>query len=115
MASSIDYVLYACEQMRLAGMITYKKMFGEYAIYCDGKCFALICDNQLFINPTKAGLSLMPNAAMGIPYEGAKPRILLEDVDDTEFLSRLVRDTCAELPMPKPKKKRSVNQYDEKS
>ncbi|MEG0489878.1 MAG: TfoX/Sxy family protein [Clostridia bacterium] len=106
MASSVDYVLYVCEQMSLAGEITYKKMFGEYAIYCDGKCFALICDNQLFINPTKAGLALLPQAAMGIPYDGAKPRILIEDVEDRDFLCRLVEETCAELPMPKPKKKK---------
>lgn len=106
MASSIDYVLYVCEQMSLAGNISYRKMFGEYAIYCDGKCFDLICDNQLFINPTKAGLALLPQAAMGIPYECAKPRILIEDVEDRDFLCRLVEETCAELPMPKPKKKK---------
>lgn len=106
MASSIDYVLYVCEQMSLAGTITYRKMFSEYAIYCDGKCFALICDNQLFINPTKAGLALLPEATMGIPYDGAKPRILIKDVEDRDFLCRLVEETCAELPMPKPKKKK---------
>lgn len=106
MALSLDFVLYVCEQMSLAGNITYRKMFGEYAVYCEGKCFALICDNQLFINPTKAGLALLPDAVMEIPYEGAKPRILMEDIEDREFLTRLVLDTCAELPMPKPKKKK---------
>lgn len=106
MASSQDYVLYVCEQMSLAGIITYKKMFGEYAVYCDGKCFALVCDNQLFINPTKAGLALLPSVTMGIPYNGAKPRIVLDDIDDRNFLCRLVQETCAQLPMPKPKKKK---------
>ncbi|KAF5060002.1 hypothetical protein DSECCO2_330170 [anaerobic digester metagenome] len=106
MASSMDYVLYVCEQMSLAGSITYKKMFGDYAVYCDGKCFALICDNQLFISPTEAGLGLLPEVTMGIPYDGAKPRILLEDIEDRDFMCRLVQETCAQLPMPKPKKKR---------
>lgn len=106
MSSSIEYVSYVCDQICLAGDITYRKMFGEYAIYCNGKCFALICDNQFFINPTKAGLELLPDAVMGIPYKGAKPRILIEDMDDREFLCRLVQDTCEELPMPKPKKKK---------
>lgn len=106
MASSQDYVLYVCEQMSLAGIITYKKMFGEYAVYCDGKCFALVCDNQLFINPTKTGLALLPSVTMGIPYNGAKPRIVLDDIDDRNFLCRLVQETCAQLPMPKPKKKK---------
>lgn len=105
MASSIEYVLYVCEQMSLAGNITYKKMFGDYAIYCGGKCFALICDNRLYINPTNAGLSLFKEAPMGIPYDGAKLRILIEDVEDRDFLCTLVEKTCAELPMPKPKKK----------
>ena len=106
MASSFDYVLYACEQMSLAGAITYKKMFGEYAIYCDGKCFALICDNQLYINPTQAGLSLFENPTMAIPYDGAKPRILVEDIEDREFLCKFISETCAQLPIPKPKKKK---------
>ncbi len=108
MASSIDYVLYVCEQMRLAGAITYKKMFGDYAVYCDGKCFALVCDNQLFISPTKAGLALLPEVTMGVPYDGAKPRILLEDIENRDFLGRLVQETCAQLPMPKPKKKKGA-------
>lgn len=106
MASSIDYVLYVCEQMSLAGDITYKKMFGEFAVYCNGKCFALVCDNQLFINPTTAGLSLLPEATMASPYNGAKPRILIEDIDDRDFLCKLVQETCDQLPMPKPKKKK---------
>lgn len=106
MASSLDFVLYTCEQMSFAGHITYKKMFGEYAVYCDGKCFALICDNQLFINPTKAGLALIPDVAMGVPYVGAKPKILFEEIENRELLCRLVQETCAELPMPKPKKKK---------
>lgn len=114
MASSLDDVLYVCEQMNLAGAIIYKKMFGEYAIYCDGKCFALVCDNQLFINPIKAGLSFLPQVIMGIPYEGAKPRILLEDIEDRELLCRLVQETCAELPMPKPKKKKKKSYMDYK-
>lgn len=106
MASSMDYVLYVCEQINHVGNISYRKMFGEYAIYCDGKCFALVCDNQLYINPTEAGLSLFAEAPMGIPYEGAKPRILIEDVEDRDFLCKLVVKTCGDLPIPKPKKKK---------
>lgn len=106
MASSVDYVLYVCEQMSLAGSITYRKMFGDYAVYCDGKCFALVCDNQLFVNLTEAGLALLPNVTMGIPYEGAKPRLLIEDIEDRVLLCSLVQETCAALPTPKPKKKK---------
>ncbi|WMI79971.1 TfoX/Sxy family protein [Anaerotignum sp. MB30-C6] len=108
MAKSLDYVLYACEQMSLAGTITYKYMFGGYAIYCDGKCFALIGDDRLYITPTEAGLAHLPDAKMGIPYEGAKPRILLEDLEDREFLCNLIQDTCSQLSLPKPKKKKGA-------
>ncbi|MEG0693152.1 MAG: TfoX/Sxy family protein [Oscillospiraceae bacterium] len=108
MASSLDYVEYVCDQMSDAGHITYKKMFGEYAIYCNLKCFGLICENQVFINPTKAGQEILPNANMAIPYTGAKPRILLEELDDREFLSRFVIATCDELALPKPKKKKAT-------
>lgn len=106
MASSSEYVAYVCEQMCDAGIITSRKMFGEYGVYCDGKCFALVCDDVLYITPTKSGLALFNNPLMGTPYDGAKPRIVIEDVDDREFLCRLVQETCAELPLPKPKKKK---------
>jgi TfoX/Sxy family transcriptional regulator of competence genes len=56
MGSNIEFVEFVVDQIANAGEITYKKMFGEYALYCDGKIMALICDNQLFIKPTKAGL-----------------------------------------------------------
>lgn len=106
MASSIDYVLYVCEQLSIAGNISYRKMFGEYAIYCDGKVLGLICDNQVYIKPTSAADELLPHAERLPPYNGAKPHIVLEDLDDREFLATFILATCAELPMPKPKKKK---------
>lgn len=107
MASSLDYTQFVCEQMSGAGDITYRKMFGEYALYCNGKCFGLVCDNQVYLPPTSAGQRMLPNAPMGTPYDGAKPRILLEDLENREFLAELVAAISAELPEPKPKKKRS--------
>ena len=104
MASSMDYVEYACDQMSDAGQIVYKKMFGEYAIYCDGKCFGLICNNQVFINLTKGGNLVLPNATMAVPYDGAKPRILLEELDNKDFLANFIIETCKELSYPKKKK-----------
>lgn len=106
MASSPDYVLYVCEQMNLAGEITFKKMFGEYAIYYDGKVLGLICDNQVYIKPTPAADKFMPNAERQSPYNGAKPHILLEELDDKELLAAFIAATCAELPMPKSRKKK---------
>lgn len=104
MASSIDFVKYACHQMGEAGEITYKKMFGEYGIYCDGKIVGLICDDQLFIKKTKAGESVFKKAVEGSPYTNAKPHFIIESLDDREFLGEFIRKTYEELPIPKPKK-----------
>ncbi len=106
MASSLEFVQYAADQMGAAGEITYRKMFGEYGIYCDGKIFGVICDDQLFVKITERGKELAPDLEEGSPYNGAKPHFLVEDLEDREKLSQLVRETCRELPMPKPKKKK---------
>lgn len=106
MASSPEFVSYAADQMRGAGNITYRKMFGEYGVYCDGKIFALICDDQLFIKITEAGRAVCPEFEEAPPYEGAKPYFLVEEIDDREFLTRLVTATVRELPAPKPRKKK---------
>lgn len=106
MDSSLEFVQYAVDQMRDAGEITYKKMFGEYGVYCDGKIVALVCDNQLFIKVTEAGKKLCPDFEEAAPYEGAKPYLLVENIDDRELVAKLTAETARELPMPKPKKKR---------
>jgi len=87
-----------------AGNITYKKMFGDYAVYCDSKIFGLICDNQVFIKPTKAVDAFMPDATKESPYKGAKPYIVLEELDDKNLITEFIIATCDELPLPKPKK-----------
>lgn len=106
MASTTEYVEYVCGQMSGAGDISYRKMFGEYGVYCGEKIFALICGNQLFIKVTEAGRRLAPGLDTVPPYDGSKPYFLITDVDNREFLTEFVRATCGELPMPKPKKPR---------
>lgn len=104
MASKEEFVQYIADQIHGAGEITYRKMFGDYGVYCDGKIFALICDNQLFVKITEAGEKVCPNLKQTPPYEGAKPYYLVDDVDNGELLTEFVTATCSELPMPKPKK-----------
>ena len=104
MASNPEYVQYIADQLGAAGQITYRKMFGEYGMYLDGKLFALICDNQFFVKVTEAGRKLRPELEETPPYEGAKNYLLVEDVDDREALVEFVTATCGELPAPKPKK-----------
>lgn len=103
MASKLEFVEYVCEQCRGAGEIIYKKMFGEYGLYCNGKIFALVCGDELFVKITEAVKSLYPELPEKPPYDGAKNYFLIEDIDDAEFLTRLVTETCNALPEPKPK------------
>jgi DNA transformation protein and related proteins len=105
MASDLSFVEYVCDQVHGAGQISFKKMFGEYAIYCDEKVVALVCDNQLFIKPTMAGRSMIGNVVEAPPYPGAKPYFLIDgQLDDQPWMSNLLRATASELPVPKPKK-----------
>ncbi len=107
MASDQDFVEFIADQMEEAGHITYRKMFGEYALYCDGKVVALICDNQLYVKPTEAGRSYIGNVCEAPPYPGAKMYFLIEgEYEDALWLSDLIRITDRELPPPKPKRAR---------
>ena len=107
MASDQDFVDFVVEQIHDAGAITYRKMFGEYALYCEAKVVALICDNQLFIKPTDAGRSFIGEVVEAPPYPGGKPWFLIgEDLEDPVWISQLIRLSENELPLPKPKKPR---------
>lgn len=106
MASDLHFIEYVCDQIRGAGAISFRKMFGDYAIYCNGKVIALVCDNQFFLKPTAGGRALMPKVVEGIPYPGAKPYFLIDEgLEDREEMMRLVRATEREVPAPKPKPK----------
>jgi len=110
MASDQEFVDFIVDQIENAGEITAKKMFGEYGIWSDGKIFALICDNKLFIKSTEAGRVFIKNVVEAPPYPGAKPSFLIEDqIDDREWISNLVRITLKELPDSKPKTKKPKN------
>jgi TfoX/Sxy family transcriptional regulator of competence genes len=105
MPSDQNFVDFVLEQIKNAGAITAKKMFGEYGIYADGKIVGLICDNKLFIKPTISGRKFIGNVVEAPPYVGAKPSFLIEEkIEDSEWISELVRITLKELPAPKKKK-----------
>ena len=105
MASDQTLATYICDQMSGAGQISSRKMFGEYAIYCDRKVVALVCDNQLFVKPTPEGKTILGPAVEAPPYPGAKPHYLIDDgLDDRDWLSRLIAATAHQLPAPKPRK-----------
>ena len=107
MATDQDFVDFLADQMAGAGEIAHKKMFGEYALYCDGKVVALVCDNQLFVKPTPGGRAHIGAPVEAPPYPGAKLYFLIEDAfEDREWLESLIRITAREAPPPKPKSKK---------
>ena len=106
MASHPDFVDYVAEQLREAGTIRSRKMFGEYGLYCDDVFFAVICDDQLFVKVPPAGEGAFPNLPKAPPYEGARDYIWVEDVGDRDTMTTLTRLTCLSL-QSQPKKRRT--------
>ena len=107
MASNADFVQYIVDQCSGAGEVVAKKMFGDYGTYCDGKIFGLICDDCFYLKTTEAGLKLLRIIDLRPPYERAKDYFYIANVDDRDYLSELVRETCKELPEPKPQRVKS--------
>ena len=104
MASDQSFVEYVCEQAKLSDALSYKKMFGEYALYLDSKVVALVADNQLFVKPTNEGKTLLDVVTEHPPYFGAKPHLLIGDeIDNGELLKNLLTVTARALPLPKAK------------
>lgn len=108
MASDQKFVDYIIDQVDSSGKVTGKKMFGEYGLYFGTKIFALVCDNKLFIKPTEPGRAFIQEVVEASPYPGAKPSFLIsEQLEDREWLKKLVSITVAALPEPKPKKEKT--------
>lgn len=105
MASSKEYLEFILEQLSGLDEITYRTMMGEYIIYYRGKTTAYLCDDRLLVKPVAATKTLMPNAHYEPPYEGAKEMLLVDNVDDKNFLKELFEKMYEELPEPKRKKK----------
>lgn len=107
MATDQNFMDFVLDQLEGIENMTSKKMFGEYGIWANGKIFALVCDNKLFIKPTLAGRKFIGEPTEAPPYPGAKNSFLIEDkLDDREWLHELVRASIPELPQPKPRKKK---------
>ena len=104
MASSKEYLDFILDQLSELEEITYKAMMGEYIIYYRQKIVGGIYDDRLLIKPVGSAISLMPNASYESPYENAKKMLLVEEVDNKEFLIKLFNAMYNELPAPKKKK-----------
>ena len=102
----MEFVNYVIDQVDDSCNLTHRMMFGGCTLYLDGKVVALVCDDQLFVKPTSAGREFIGNVVEAPAYPGAKNSYLIEDqIEDGEWLTKLLMVTAAELPAPKPRKK----------
>ncbi len=105
MATDQDFIDYVAEQVALGERLTHKKMFGEYALYVDGKVVAFACDNSLFVKPSDAAASLAPGLPQRPPYPGARDYPVADELlDDSDTIRRLVLATAELMPVPRPRK-----------
>ncbi|MBF1223575.1 MAG: competence protein TfoX [Haemophilus influenzae] len=104
MASSKEYLDFILEQLSELEELTYISMMGEYIVYYRGKIVGGIYDDRFLVKPVKSAIAYMPIAKYELPYDGAKEMLLVDDVDNKEFLTGLFNSMYDELPAPKPKK-----------
>lgn len=105
MATDTGFLDYVAEQLDLGSRLGHKRLFGEYALYLDGKVVAFACDNSLYLKPTSAAAQLAPGLPQKPPYSGAKDYPVADELlDDSERLRALLLATAACLPAPKPQK-----------
>ena len=103
MATSKEYLAFILDQLSTLDNISHRQMMGEYILYHREKIAAYLCDERLLVKPVSAAKALLPDAPMKPPYEGAKPMLLVENVDDRAFLSALFTAMYPELPEKKKK------------
>lgn len=101
MPSDKDYLHFVLEQLSALDSISHRAMMGEYILYCEGKVVGGIYDNRLLVKPTPAALAMLPHAPRELPYEGAKEMLLIEDIENSEFLCRLFPAIAHDLPAKK--------------
>lgn len=104
MSSGKEYLDYILEQLSDVESVTYRAMMGEYILYCRGRIFGGVYDDRLLVKPTKSAKALLPDAPLEPPYEGAKPMLLVDNIDDRAFLRALITAMIPELPAPKKRK-----------
>ncbi len=104
MSTSLDFIQYICEQLNGIGVVTYKKMFGEYMVYLNSKPVITVCDNIAFVKKLDNIAEMMKNADVGFPYKGAKEHYVL-DFEDADFCKKVLMKVEEVTPIPKRKKK----------
>ncbi len=107
MATSKDYIEFVCDQLHGFESVLYKKMFGEYMVYIDGKPILLVCDNNVFVKKLPELEQILKDSRCGYPYEGAKEHYLI-DIDDADLVSEVAKILLPITSIPKLKGKAAV-------
>ena len=107
MASSKEYLDFIIEQLSELDDVSYRAMMGEYIIYYRGKVVGGIYDDRFLVKPTDSAMAMMPTASMKLPYEGAKEMLLIDNVENKDFLQGLVTAMFDELPALKTRRKKT--------
>ena len=105
MASTQEFIDFALEQCDPALEVRARKMFGEYGLYAGGVFFGVVCDDQFFVKPTDEGRAFIGVPVEAPPSPGANDSFLIEDLEDGEWLSELIRVTVSALPPPRKRKR----------
>ena len=105
MASGRSYLDFILEQLSELDAVSWREMMGEYILYYRGKVIGGIYDDRFLVKPTKTVAAMMPNAVRELPYDGAKEMLLVDNVENREFLRELIVSMYDDLPSPKPRKK----------
>jgi len=108
MATNFSTIEYLLDNLSEVGDLTYKKMFGEYMIYLNGKPIFLICNDTLYVKMLPEVEYLLAGKATDAPYNGAKPHYIVDDIDDKGLLKDLAIELEKVIPLPKPKKKKTL-------
>lgn len=106
MASSQGYLQFVLEQLSELDDISYRAMMGEFILYYRGRVVGGIYDDRLLVKPVKSAVAYMREPSYELPYDGAKEMLLVDDIDDKEYLAGLFKAMYDELPAPKVKKKK---------
>ena len=104
MASGKEYLDFILDQLSELDDVSYRAMMGEYILYYRGKVVGGIYDDRFLVKPTKSAAAMMPDAERELPYEGAKEMLLVDNVENREFLRDLLEAMDGDLPAPKKKK-----------
>lgn len=110
MATTQDYIEYVCERLPDCGNVRYRKMFSEYMVYINDKPLLTVCDNTVFVKKVPELATVMANAAVGCPYEGAKEHYIL-DIDDTALTAQVIATLEPITPLPKNERRHNFHGY----